>query len=174
MGSKKIKEQSSKYDYTSVDRFIKTAKECGYEKPVIELAIMFCCTKNAVQKCGSEEKALDIATDLCAKISDADIFLSCLGKKLEWIIDRDKRKSKNMVKLKLKEINEEKVSYYFYPEGGKKYGIVSYTKKDKKIEIEKECPGVTKLSAYNRFAIKALEDCVDEDNFKNEIMMAWY
>ena len=68
-----------KYDFTSVDRFIKTAKEQGFDKPVIELAIMLCCTKNAVQQCGNEDKALDIATELCAKISDADVFLSSLG-----------------------------------------------------------------------------------------------
>lgn len=72
----------SNYDFTSVDRFIKTAKERGFEKPIIELAIMLCCTKNAVQQCGNEEKALDIATDLCAKISDANVFLSRLGKKV--------------------------------------------------------------------------------------------
>lgn len=71
-----------KRDFDSVDRFIKTSKEQGFEKPVIELAIMFCCTKNAVQKCGSEEKALDIATNLCTKTNDADVFLSRLGKKV--------------------------------------------------------------------------------------------
>ena len=71
-----------RYDFTSVDNFIKVAKGKNFDRGVIELGIMFCCTKNAVEKYGSEDNALRIATELCKKIDDVDEFLTQLGKKI--------------------------------------------------------------------------------------------
>ena len=77
-----------------------------------------------------------------------------------------------MVIIKLLGIENGKVRYMYYPEGGKRSGIVSVSEKTKERTIEKVANGFANVYALHAF--KRIEEYIDKQNFLKEDMIAWY
>ena len=71
----------------------------------------------------------------------------------------------------LEELTEEKVSYRYYPEGNKEYGIVSLIRRTGKRVHDLPCPDT--LSLYARHAWDRLEEYQETNNFPKKDLVAW-
>ena len=72
----------------------------------------------------------------------------------------------------LDELTDEKVSYRYYPEGGKEYGIVALMRKTGGLIHEKKCPDT--LSNYHCHAWRRLEKYQRDNNFPEKDLIAWW
>ena len=80
-----------------------------------------------------------------------------------------------MVELRLKERNEEKITYRYYPNGEDEFGILSYSFITKELTEEKVCKG-DKFGAYDMcksFAKRAIRLFAEENEFPEYEMVAW-
>lgn len=78
---------------------------------------------------------------------------------------------KLMEDLELELLTEDKVSYRYYPEGGKEYGIVSLDRKTGQRIHDKFCPDT--ISLYAGQAWRRLEKYQRENRFPEKDMIAW-
>ena len=72
----------------------------------------------------------------------------------------------------LNELTDEKVSYRYYPENGKEYGIVALMRKTGELVHEKVCADTA--SSYHCHAWGRLEKYQRENNFPEKDLIAWY
>ncbi len=75
-----------------------------------------------------------------------------------------------MEDLVLEALTEDKVTYRYYPEDGKEYGIVALMRKTGELIHEKECPDT--LSNYHCHAWRRLEKYQRDDNFPEKDLIA--
>ncbi len=78
-----------------------------------------------------------------------------------------------MIKLILKEHNEDRVIYHYYFNGDENdHGIIEYDFKSKTYKSLKELKGYGGMLPYK--AEKCLKEAVENNDFRNELMLAWY
>ena len=73
----------------------------------------------------------------------------------------------------LKELNEEKVVYLYYPNGHKEFGEIEYIFSEKQVHVVKRGT----IDDTGRFAHKAkrqIQRCAKENNFPEKMIQAWY
>ena len=74
--------------------------------------------------------------------------------------------------LILESLTDEKVTYRYYPEDSKEYGIVSLMRETGERLLDKPHPDA--ISEYTRQAWCRLEECQEAGNFPEKVMVAWY
>ena len=74
--------------------------------------------------------------------------------------------------LELESLTEEKVTYRYYPEGGKEFGVVSLVRKTEEVIHDKLYPDITKM--YVRQAISCMYDFNKANNFPEHKHVMWY
>jgi hypothetical protein len=77
-----------------------------------------------------------------------------------------------MNKLKLKEFSENRVIYFYIPEGRGEAGEIEYNLKKHTAEILKRAEENSGLYAHK--ALIKIEKCVEENNLPIEFIQAWY
>ena len=73
--------------------------------------------------------------------------------------------------IELELLTEEKVSYRYYPEGGKEYGIVSLNRKTGERVHDKPCPDT--MSSYAGQAWARLDEYQEANRFPKKDLVAW-
>lgn len=77
--------------------------------------------------------------------------------------------------IELEELTDDKVSYRYYPEDDKEYGIVSLMRKTGQRIHDKPCPNDEHyISMYVGMAWQRLDKYQKEGNFPKRAMIAWY
>ena len=74
--------------------------------------------------------------------------------------------------LELEFLTDEKVSYRYYPEGSKEYGVVSLNLKTGERMHDKPCPD--SISLFARQAWQRLKKYQETNNFPEKDLVAWY
>ena len=74
--------------------------------------------------------------------------------------------------LKLELLTDDKVSYRYYPEGGKNYGVVSLMRKTGERVHDRQCPD--SVSSYAGQAWRRLDKYQRENHFPETDIVAWY
>ena len=78
-----------------------------------------------------------------------------------------------MNELRLKEMNQDRVVYFYQPEGKGEYGEIVYLFADSQATVFK----LSKDDEFGRYASKAaskVEECVRKNNLPLKVVQAWY
>ncbi|MFP3155503.1 hypothetical protein LQZ18_13950 [Lachnospiraceae bacterium ZAX-1] len=78
-----------------------------------------------------------------------------------------------MNRLKLKEVNEDYVIYFYQPDGKGAYGEILVNIGDHEAEILTK-PDSDRSGRYAFKATRAIIKCIDEQNFPPSFIQAWY
>lgn len=79
-----------------------------------------------------------------------------------------------MLKLFVKEENNEFISYKYLVEGKEAdYGIIKYIYGNKEYELEKKAPG-DQFGSYSNHAFSKLREYVKDNKFIKQDLIAWY
>ncbi len=79
-----------------------------------------------------------------------------------------------MVILKKIKVEENKITYSYSPEGGKKIGILSYYPKEDKCVVEKESGYIYEdLGMHRGHAFNKMKLMYKEKEFPEEVVVAW-
>lgn len=66
-----------------INYYADIAKKKGYRDETIDMGIMLACTKNAVEKFGSEEKAFEEVIKICEKNDNPQDFINDVCRLIE-------------------------------------------------------------------------------------------
>jgi len=78
-----------------------------------------------------------------------------------------------MIKLMLKEMNQDHVTYLYQAEGKGEYGEIIYIFTDKHASVAKPLQD-DDCGYYANKAKRAVEECIDEKNLPMKFTRAWY
>ena len=79
-----------------------------------------------------------------------------------------------MNRLRLKEVTQKHVIYFYHPEGNGSYGEVCMNFSDKRPFIISRSDEDTNTNWYAFMAMSAVEKCVKRQDFPLEFTQAWY
>jgi hypothetical protein len=74
--------------------------------------------------------------------------------------------------LKLKEFNDDRIVYFYQPEGKGEYGEIIYAFSENEARIMKRAE--ENSDYYANKAMSKIEDCVKRKNLPMELTQAWY
>ena len=78
-----------------------------------------------------------------------------------------------MNELKLKEMNSERVVYFYQPDGKGERGEILYSFVDGKASVSKQSKD-DEIGRYAHKAVEKVEECVKKNNLPLEFIQAWY
>ena len=78
-----------------------------------------------------------------------------------------------MNELQLKEMNQEKITYLYQPEGKGEFGEVTYSFAKKQAIVVKQSKD-DEFGRYAKKAVSKVEECVNRNNLPLKFTQAWY